>query len=224
MRRTPALVLTALLTGVLALAGCGDDDDDDAGPTRPSAPTSMAVPESVRPGPTGDLPSRALTVADLPPGWALDTSGTTARPPCVQLAYDVLRSGSSETIEQNFSQGSLGPFLTAVVTTAQPGTGSQTLQDAVRAYQTCGDIELTNEQLTFRGQVFPEAQPGLGDESYALRVELTSAGGGNFVLGSKVTLLRVGDTLGSFAFGALNNGGIEQLDDVIGRAVAKMGG
>lgn len=219
MSKQRALATAALLAGVLALTGCGGDDESQDS-DRP-APTTTQTSSTVRPGPGGDLQSRALTVEDLPAGWAESpASAETARPPCVQLAYDFLESVSTEYIERNFSQGGLGPFLTAVVATVPPGAGSQTLQDAVRSYQTCGQIELNSDQLSFTGEVTPEPSPNLGDESYSLKVELRSA---TFVLGSKVTLLRLGDTIGSFAFGALNNGGLEQLTDVVARATGKMG-
>lgn len=233
-RACSAALASALLLTLGTAAGCGSSK------TAPKpAATSAPAPTPPGPSPTPTvlgadaLKTHLLTVEDLPTGFSVDEDDTDANgtisstdPHCRALV-DLMNSdgkppGAIASADTSFTKSELGPNIATGLASFPTAQAAQSLLDTVsKAMQGCSRLTETDKDGTsYDFAVAPLKSPTVGDASSATRM---SADIGGYPAQVDIVLARVGSTLLYVANTGLGDTDSELTQDVVKRAVAKLG-
>jgi hypothetical protein len=181
------------LGAVLLLAACGGGRCDDGAEDRAQQPPAIAASAapasspsvtpmtSAAPGSTPrDLSAALLMQSDVPAGWqpiSLDLELENTQP-CGQPIPFVPQATAQE--QAPFRADRLGPYVVDTVAAYRPGDAARALEATRALLSGCREWKgrYRGRELTFRAG--PSAVPvdGLGDEAFAVRLEIDGLSGG----------------------------------------------
>lgn len=208
MRPLATLPILALLITLVACSGGGPKRADTiSAPTATPAVTASpgsslaATPASTpAPSPTtaaqarsaADLQRVLLTLDDMPTGFTIDTpSSGTGSQPCGKSTE--LRARAAQTVEADFTKGGLGPFISETLGTYKSGEAKDAFDGARKLFEDCRTwTEPDKDGKTTEYKIAPLSFPKLGDQTYAIRMDIK---GGGFVGQADLVFVRRGDTI-----------------------------
>ncbi len=235
---------------VLALVGCGGRKKADATatPAEPDPPTavptlvSTATPSpepthtlvptptataTPQPTPTPDpvivdaLADVALTLADMPAGWAETPTepSDSDTGPCGNPDFDRKNNKLGE-YEVQFQAGDSGPFVLQNLVEFPEGDAADAMAWA-KSSLTCTEWTETDPNgapVTYR--LSPLEMPPFGDESFAARVEVDIAEVGT--LTTDTVFLRVGTLLSIVGYSSIQDTDLDALTELAATAAKRM--
>jgi hypothetical protein len=244
-----AACVLALLMTALGACGGGSAPTGDARPQAPTAvatpslaptaavtdfptPTSTAAPlptpTPLPPTPTPDgafhaaLLAAALDVGDLPAGFTRlpdEPADEDATGPCGHPRFE--RAGNKlDEIDVRFQASETGPFVLQNLVVFPPADALDAFAYA-RAAIDCTEwteVDANGAPTTYR--LAPLDAPAVGDDAFALRVELDLAAIGTLV--TDTVFIRVGNVLSVVAYATLDAPDLEILATLAQRAAEKM--
>jgi hypothetical protein len=179
------------------LAGCGGSSNSRSGTIAPitttavSTTASTAAKTAVTPATTAAAPptSRAaftdaqrnralLQVSDLPTGFtsALPTPSTSSDTQVCNKPDPTVTLKPSAKAEADFKKGEVGPFIIELmVAWPAPATAKSFLEQVRAAAASCTSYQTTDNGQTATNTVSPLSFPKLGDDSFAVRVNVSGA-------------------------------------------------
>lgn len=202
MQRWTATVLCGLVAAA-ALAGCSSKPPDavTVSSATPAAtisdtsspdqsPTSSPPPQQLTPLSKAQLTAALPTAKELGKGgWKITkASGTSSSskdkisPASCRTVYDSLKPNltgtKSATVDRDYQASKLGPFVGVTLTsyTETPATG--VFDDLAHALSTCPKFTSTSSKgAKTNYTVAPLKFPNLGDQTFAMRMTITSKSG-----------------------------------------------
>lgn len=197
MRRLTRCVAASLVLLVAPLAACGTDDDEPERTDASAEEATTTTGAAVRPV---DPRAALLTLDDLPPGYAVDDSGSSDEDSpsggCEELeSMDESAADDARTAEVAFTGGEGGPFVFHAVGDQDEGTAAREFDNfraAIRKPQ-CRTFQETDEQgRTVTWTVEPISTVRVGDDTVAFRI---TGRAGAFNITFDFAVERIGDNV-----------------------------
>lgn len=227
MRR---LLFALLCTSLIAIIGCGDggDGDDRAETlnvtTVATAAASSRSPVAASPSPTPrpnqiDLTRALLSLEDMPTGFTTvppDDEDDRGSQPCGKSTE--LRHNAVETKEAEFTKGAFGPIISHVASTFKSGEAKDRFDQARTIFEGCPSWTETDEKgETVEYRLSPLSFPRLGDQAYAMRMDVKTGGA---VAQADIVFVRRGDVI--FLLGNTVGGlGVAMVDSALTEQLAR---
>jgi hypothetical protein len=214
-----ALAAVCLLAAA-GLAGCSSSPHKAQTLTTQAASTPAASTPSAMAA--ANLKSDLLAIADMPAGWSTtgstsDGSHATASCPAINSrAWQQLPSNA----EADFSDGSMGPFLTEKLAAGTVAQTTAAWQAFSKATTQCATFSApTSGGGTEKFQLAALSFPSYGDQTYAIALTLTASSG--LSASGDIVVVRKGGVLVQVIAVGLESVPVTTVEDAVSKAVAK---
>lgn len=213
------LLRAALLLAVASTtAACSSTPQHAQTLAAPS--TAASSPSAVTSTASTNLKTALLAVSDLPAGWRTYQSSSSDNGPA---SCPALNNGPWKKLPQSadadFSQGQTGPFLLEELASGSSDQVLAALQSFASATSTCSHFTGKSGSDTLDFTLAALSFPKYADATYAFAMTIKSGTG--LSADGDVVVVRKGDVLVEVTVFGLGSVAVAQVEDLVGKAVAK---